>query len=64
MDVLELLNRALNACARVVRIGAGIQEPVRRQLVEDLQRICLNCETALGTVLSRLVPITDLCGGC
>ena len=59
MDVLELLKRALNACARVVKVGAGIQEEVRKDLVEDLQRICFNCEQALDTVLSRLRPIKD-----
>ena len=59
MDVLELLKRAVIVCARVVKIGAGIQEPVRKNLVEDLQRICDNCETAFGTVLSRLRPIKD-----
>jgi hypothetical protein len=40
MDVLDLLKRALIACARVVTIGAAIQEPVREKLVKDLQRIC------------------------
>jgi hypothetical protein len=59
MEVLELLKRALNACARVVKVGAGIQEGVRKDLVEDLQRICLNCEKALDTVLARLRPIKD-----
>src|SRR3712207_6187319 len=59
MDVLALLQRALETCARVIKVGAGIQENVRRSLVEDLQQICLRCEEALGAVLSRLQPVKD-----
>jgi hypothetical protein len=59
MDVLAVLQRALETCARVIRVGAGIQENVRRDLVNDLQQICLRCEDALGTVLSRLQPVKD-----
>ena len=59
MEVLELLKRALKTCASVIKFGAGIQEDSRKRLVEDLQRICLNCERAYETVLKRLGPIKD-----
>jgi len=59
MEVLELLKRALKTCASVIKLGAGIQEKVRKDLAEDLQKICLNCEKAYETVLERLAPIKD-----
>lgn len=59
MDVLELLKRALKTCASVIKLGAGIQEKVRKELTNDLQQICLKCEEAYGTVLKRLSPVKD-----
>jgi hypothetical protein len=59
MEVLNLLKRAVKACADVIKWGAGIQEPARKGLVKDLQDICLNCEAAYDAVLTRLVPVKD-----
>ena len=59
MEVLELLKRAIKACAEVIKWGGGIQEPTRKNLVKDLQGICLNCEAAYDAVLKRLVPVKN-----
>lgn len=59
MEVLELLKRALKTCAGILRFGASLQEPARKELTADLQRICLNCEDAYSTVLKRLGPVKD-----
>ena len=59
MEVLELLKRALKTCASVIKLGAGIQEKVRKELTKDLQQICLKCEKAYETVLKRLSPVKD-----
>lgn len=59
MGVLDWLKRALKSCAQVVKFGAGIQEPARRQLVRDLQSICKKCDRAYETVLKRLSPVKN-----
>lgn len=59
MEVLELLKRALQTCASVIKLGAGMQEKVRKELTNDLQQICLKCEKAYDTVLTRLGPVKD-----
>ncbi|WP_455387740.1 hypothetical protein [Petrachloros mirabilis] len=59
MEVLDLLKRAVKACADVIRWGAEIQGPARKALVKDLQDICLNCEAAYDAVLTRLIPVKD-----
>lgn len=59
MEVLELIQRALKVVAEVVKWGAGIQEQTRKELVQELQSICLNCEAAYDAVLKRLVPVKD-----
>jgi hypothetical protein len=59
MEVLELLKRALKTCASVIKLGAGIQGKVRKELTKDLQQICLKCEKAYETVLKRLSPVKD-----
>jgi hypothetical protein len=62
MEVLELLKRALKACANAIKYGATIQETTRRELTSDLQQICSRCEDAYGAVLKRLKPIKDAFG--
>lgn len=59
MDILELLKRAVKTSASVIEFGAGIQEPARKALADDLQRICSNCEKAYSVVLERLVPVKN-----
>ena len=59
MDVLELLKRALNTCASVIKLGAGMQEKTRKELASELQQVCVKCEAAYDTVLSRLKPVKD-----
>ena len=59
MAIVDLLRRALKSCADVLKLGAGIQEPARRQLIQDLQSICKKCEQAYATVLKRLSPVKD-----
>ena len=41
MEVLNVLKQAINACAGVVKWGAGLQENARKALVADLQTILL-----------------------
>ena len=60
MQVFEALKQAVKACADVVKWGAGIQEPTRKDLAADLQSICTNCDVAYDAVLSRLVPIKNV----
>jgi len=59
MEVINLLTRAVKKCADVIKWGAGIQFDARKALVDDLQRICLNCNDAYDTVIKRLVPVKD-----
>ena len=59
MEILNAIRHAIQACADVVKWGAGIQEDTRKKLVEDLQAICLNCDTAYEAVLKRLVPVKN-----
>ena len=59
MEVLELLRQALKTSVSVIKAGAGIQEKARKELVQDLQKICQNCETSYEAVLKRLAPIKD-----
>jgi hypothetical protein len=59
MRVLDLLTGALKTSARVVKLGAGLQEKTRKQLVTDLNRICGKCQTAFDTVLVRLKPVKN-----
>jgi hypothetical protein len=44
MGVLDLLKIALKTSARVLKIGAGLQEKTREQFVADLSRICGRCQ--------------------
>ncbi|ALL71000.1 hypothetical protein K788_0002171 (plasmid) [Paraburkholderia caribensis MBA4] len=59
MQVLEALKQAIKVCADVVKWGAGVQEPTRKALANDLQAICANCDAAYDAVLIRLVPIKN-----
>ena len=59
MEVLNVLKQAINACAGVVKWGAGLQAKARKTLVADLQTICSNCDAAYGAVLTRLVPVKN-----
>jgi hypothetical protein len=59
MEILALLRRAITACGKVLKFGAAIQEPKRKELTRKLQKVCLNCEKAYGTVLKRLAPVKD-----
>jgi hypothetical protein len=59
MQVFEALKQAIRICASILKLGAGIQEPVRKKLAEDLQGICSRCEAAYDAVLSRLVPVKN-----
>jgi hypothetical protein len=62
METLELLKRALNAAASVLKFGSGIQRDARQGLIKDLHRVCMNCENAYDIVLMRLSPIKDAFG--
>jgi len=59
MGVLDLLKGALKTCARVLKLGSGLQEKTRKQLVADLSRICGRCQTAFDKVLVRLKPVKN-----
>ncbi len=59
MQVLDVLKQAISASARVLRWGAGIQEPARKELAVELQAICANCATTYDAVLARLVPVKN-----
>jgi hypothetical protein len=59
MDILDLLTKAIRACARIVSFGAGIQSRSRKALVEALQNICSDAIDAYSAVLKRLQPVKD-----
>lgn len=59
MQVFEALKQAIRTCASILKLGAGLQEPVRKELAADLQGICSRCEAAYDAVLSRLVPVKN-----
>ena len=59
MEVLNILERAVNVTSKIIQFGAGIQNPARERLITKLTRICNNCERAYETMLTRLVPVKD-----
>lgn len=59
MVVLDTMQQALKTAAKVIKWGAGLQESTRKALVQELQTICNNCESAYDAMLVRLVPIKN-----
>ena len=59
MDIIKFLEDAVNVCSRIIKFGAGIQSQARNELINDLQKICSNVETAYSNVLAQLRPIKD-----
>lgn len=59
MVVLDTMQPALKTAAKVIKWGAGLQENTRKALVQELQTICNNCESAYDAILVRLVPIKN-----
>ena len=62
MEVLKILANTIKTCAGVIRWGVGLQESTRKQLVSDLQAICVNCDAAYDAILVRLVPVKNTFG--
>jgi hypothetical protein len=59
MQVLNYLQNVLDACSKLVKFGAGIQNRAREELVADLQTICSNCEKSYSQMLVKLRPVKD-----
>src|SRR6266581_8023195 len=59
MWVVDSLKEALAAAARVIGSAAKLQTAARSKLVGDLQRVCIKCDAAYGTVLERLAPVKN-----
>ncbi len=57
MEILNEIRRAIQACAQVIGWGVGLQTDARKQLVEQMQTICIACDEAFETVLEGLLPI-------
>jgi hypothetical protein len=61
-NVFNFLRSFLSECGRIVKFGAGLQNPVRKELTEKLQGICLRCESSYSFVLSGLRPVKEAYG--
>ena len=59
MEVLRYLRNFVSDCSRIIEYGANLQNPVRAQLVLQLQEMCSRCEAAYSSVRSELRPIKE-----
>ena len=62
MWVIDALKDALSTAGRVIASAAKVQGQARRELKDDLQRICSKCDAAYSAVLSRLAPVKNSYG--
>lgn len=62
MEILRILTNTIKTCASVIKWGVGLQESTRKQLVSDLQSICVNCDAAYDAILGRLTPVKNTFG--
>jgi hypothetical protein len=59
MEVLQYLRNFVSESSRVIKFGAGLQNPTRKELVDQLQAICSRCESAYSSILAKLRPVKD-----
>jgi hypothetical protein len=59
VEVLEYLRTFVSESSRVIKFGAGLQNPTRKELVDQLQGICSRCESAYSSILAKLGPVKD-----
>jgi len=59
MQVLEILQKFLDICSKILEFGREVQNKARDELVADLQKICGNCERAYSNLFAKLRPIKD-----
>ncbi len=59
MEVLQYLRSFVSESSSVIKFGAGLQNPTRKELVDQLQGICSRCESAYSSVLAKLRPVKD-----
>jgi hypothetical protein len=57
--LLGWLRRAIQIISRIIQFGAGVQNPVREDLIVKLQGICSRCEKAYSQLLKKLRPVKD-----
>jgi len=57
MEALTYLKETFTTCFNAIKWAADIQGRQRKTLIADLQKICDNCQTALGTVVKRLARV-------
>jgi Fe-S-cluster formation regulator IscX/YfhJ len=62
MEILKILTNTIKTCAGVIKWGVGLQSSTRKQLVSDLQSICVNCDAAYDAILGRLTPVKNTFG--
>jgi Fe-S-cluster formation regulator IscX/YfhJ len=62
MEILKILTNTIKTCADVIKWGVGLQASTRKQLVSDLQSICVNCDAAYDAILGRLTPVKNTFG--
>jgi Fe-S-cluster formation regulator IscX/YfhJ len=62
MEILKILTNTIKTCANVIKWGVGLQASTRKQLVSDLQSICVNCDAAYDAILGRLTPVKNTFG--
>jgi hypothetical protein len=62
MEILKILTNTIKTCAGVIKWGVGLQASTRKQLVSDLQSICVNCDAAYDAILGRLTPVKNTFG--
>lgn len=58
-ELIRYLESVAKTCGRIIHFGAGLQATARNELVDQLQRICSNVESAYSSVLARLRPVKD-----
>jgi hypothetical protein len=56
-DVLPFLRKLLSECGRILKLVSGLQNPLRKELVEKLQGVCSRCDDSYAFVLARLGPV-------
>jgi hypothetical protein len=59
MENLNLLKSAVTIFSRIITSASRAQAQARADLVDELQAICSECESAYSIVLERLRPVKD-----
>jgi chromosome segregation ATPase len=59
MELITYLEKVVTTCSRIIKFGASMQSVARNKLIDNLQKICSNVESAYSDVLSRLRSVKE-----